>query len=359
MALGVVELQHIQVAFEDQQALKGITLEIETGEVLSIVGPNGAGKTTLLKVFAGLLKPTFGTVMFKGEDITDENRNMLRRNATLVFQKPVHFGTSVFKNVAYGLRIRGISEAVVEKRVNEALELVNLKGFEDRPARHLSGGEQRRVSLARGIALNPELLLLDEPTADLDIESSRIIENVIRMLNRERMMTLVISTHNMFQAEALSNRTAVLTHGKLQRSDRAGAVLGSELERLHDLGLVLNTFEGRAVWVNGEPSWRGLLEVHLAGGLTIEAVGTREGDVTAWIPPQDVIVSKEAILSSARNSISGKVIRIETISSTTLLTVDVGVEISAQITQRSLNRIGIKEGDSVYVTFKASSVAVY
>jgi tungstate transport system ATP-binding protein len=181
--MGIIDTQDIHVSFEDSVALCGVTLEIGSGEVFSIIGPNGSGKTTLLRLLGGLLKPTSGEIMLHGEDITDENRETLRTKATVVFQQPMHFGTSVFKNIAYGLRIRKINEDTISKKVAEALTLVGLEGFEDRQARKLSGGEQRRVAIARAVVLNPEILLLDEPTADLDVDSTRVVENILRTLN--------------------------------------------------------------------------------------------------------------------------------------------------------------------------------
>ena len=215
--MGIISLNDVHLRYDQVNALHGINLEIEKGEMLSIIGPNGAGKTSVLKLLAGLLKPTSGEVLLRGEPVTDSNRDTLRKQATVVFQKPVQFGTTVFKNVAYGLRIRELDESEVSTRVLEALQLVGLEDFQDRFARKLSGGEQRRVSLARAIVLNTDILLLDEPTADLDLESARIIEDVLIKINKERNTTIVVSTHNMFQAEAISHRTAIIhQHGVVQ-----------------------------------------------------------------------------------------------------------------------------------------------
>ncbi|MHA1933668.1 MAG: ABC transporter ATP-binding protein [Candidatus Thorarchaeota archaeon] len=356
--MGIISLNDVHLRYDQIDALRGINLEIEEGEMLSIIGPNGAGKTSVLKLLAGLLKPTSGEVLFREEPVTDSNRDTLRKEATVVFQKPVQFGTTVFKNVAYGLRIRELNESEVFRRVIEALQLVGLEDFRDRFARKLSGGEQRRVSLARAIVLNTDILLLDEPTADLDLESARIIEDVLIKINKERNTTIIVSTHNMFQAEAISHRTAIIQQGMIERIGLAREILGDEIDRLHVDGLVKNTFSGKAVLQESGSRIRHLLKVDLGNKVFIEALGSREGDVTVRFSPQDVIVSKEAIMSSARNSILGKVAEIEEINSVVFLTIDVGVEIVAQITKSSLERFEIKSGDSVYVTFKASSVIV-
>jgi tungstate transport system ATP-binding protein len=359
VALGVIEAAHLHVHLGSTHALRGVNLDVNHGEILSIVGPNGSGKTTLLKLLGGLLEETSGELKFKGRVITNENREQIRHKTTMVFQKPVHFSTSVFKNVAYGLRIRGVSEDEINRRVEEVLLFVGLENMGEKLARNLSGGEQRRVSIARALVLKPEILLLDEPTADLDFESTRIIEEILRKTNKELNTTIIVSTHNLFQAESIAHRTAILNQGQIQIVGRASSMLGLELEKMYDDGIVLNTYKGNAVWISEHTHWRGLLKVELAEDLFIEAIGTKEGDVTIWIPPQDVIVSRKTILSSARNTLKGTVQSIEETESTTLLIVDVGVEVVAQITKDSLKDFDIKIGDSVYVTFKASSVSVY
>ncbi|MFX1261251.1 MAG: ABC transporter ATP-binding protein [Promethearchaeota archaeon] len=357
--MGVIAARDLHVYLDDTHALRGVNLEVQKGEILSIVGPNGAGKTTLLRALGGLIAPSSGEVAFHDETVTDENRESLRRSATVVFQKPVHFGTSVSKNIAYGLRIRGMDETIIAKRVQETLLFVGLEGFGTRMARSLSGGEQRRVALARALVLDPEILLLDEPTADLDIDSARGVEDVLRKANTERGTTIVVSTHNMFQAETLAHRTAIIQDGMIGLIGKPNVMLGTELERLQDEGRALNTFKGKATWLSEERVWRGLLQIQLTDSVSVQAVGTHDGDVTMWISPQDVIVSKESILSSARNTLTGTVVGIDDSDSTILLTVDVGVEIAVQITQRSLNDLELGIGDTVYVTFKASSVVVF
>ncbi|MFW9803286.1 MAG: ABC transporter ATP-binding protein [Candidatus Thorarchaeota archaeon] len=357
--MGVIAARDLDVYLDDTHALKGINLEVQKGEILSIVGPNGAGKTTLLRALGGLITPSSGEVTFHDDIVTDENRESLRQNATVVFQKPVHFGTSVSKNIAYGLRIRGMDETIIAKRVQETLEFVGLEGFGTRMARSLSGGEQRRVALARALVLNPEILLLDEPTADLDIDSARAVEDVLRKANAERGTTIIISTHNMFQAETLAHRTAIIQDGTIGRIGKPNVMLGAELEKLQDEGRALNTFKGKATWLSEERAWRGLLRIQVTDSVSVQAVGTHDGEVTIWISPQDVIVSKESILSSARNTLTGTVVGIDDSDSTILLTVDVGVEIAVQITQRSLKDLELGIGDMVHVTFKASSVVVF
>jgi tungstate transport system ATP-binding protein len=357
--MGIVKLENITVDFDGIRALDDVSFTINTGEMFSIIGPNGAGKTTALRVIAGLLEQTEGALLFHDRVILEANRQDLRRQAPMVFQKPTLFNTTVFKNVAYGLRIRGVAETEVQRTVADTLDLVQLRNLQDRNARNLSGGEQRRASLAMAIALDTEMLLVDEPTAYLDNESSEIVEAVLKRLNKERATTIVMVTHNFLQAEVLANRAAILHYGSIKRVGTVSEIFRSELEGLMQDEYSSNTFSGLAR-SNGETrNEQRLLNVELGNEVVIEAIGRREGNVSVFIPPQDIIVSKEKVFSSARNSLLGKVVRIDARASTALLTVDVGVNLFVQITHTSQNRLNIDIEDEVYVTFKASSVRVF
>ncbi len=354
--MGIVQMKDVHVHFDEIHALRGITLDVREGEFLSLMGPNGSGKTTTLRVFAGLLAPTEGELLFKDTTITDENRSVLRENSTVVFQTPIHFGTSVFKNVAYGLRIRGISEREIERVVKESLALVRMEHAAERPARDLSGGEQRRVALARAIALDTDILLLDEPTADLDKESKVIVEKVLRNINKDRGTTVILSTHDVFRAKRLADRIASIDAGEIRSIGPADSVFRLELETLVDETELRNVFKGHGVIVDEDG---GILQVTLENGVVIEAVGENTGEVTITISPDDILVSKERVQSSARNCLNGRVVSIEQDKNTRVLHVDAGVPINVNITQASLDRLGIRENDQVFLTFKASSVLVY
>lgn len=354
--MGIVQMTNVHVYFDDIHALRGVNLDVNEGEFLTLMGPNGSGKTTTLRVLSGLLAPKQGELRFRNSMITDENRSILRRNATVVFQTPVHFGTTVFKNVAYGLRIRNLNEQEIERRVRKALELVRMENAADRPARNLSGGEQRRVALARAIALDTEVLLLDEPTADLDRKSKNIVERVLSEINKDRGTTIVLSTHDMFKARRLADRIAVIESGEIQRIGHTNRVFRFELETLIDSVDLRNVFKGYAVLIDDDS---GILQVTLENGVIIESVGEKTGEVTISVSPDDILVSKGRVQSSARNCLSGRVVKIESGKNTRVLLVDVGAPIYVNVTQASLDRLMIREGDQVFLTFKASSVLTY
>lgn len=357
--MGIIELHDVNVRFGDVRALNQSNISIEEGDMCSIIGPNGAGKTTALRVMAGLLEPTSGTVLFHGKAISGPDLFRLRRASTLVFQKPVVFSTSVFKNVAYGLRIRGIDEDTIRKRVRQALEVVEMQDLSNRFARNLSGGEQRRVSLAMGMVTNPQLLLLDEPTTYLDAENREIVERVLRKLNEEQGMTIVVSTHNMLQAESLSHRAIILQNGRIQQIGMTREILRQKLEHLVLEDTTSNLFRGVAEELGSKSTGRRLVRVVIGESVSFEAISDRSGDVTVHIPPEDIMVSHQPILSSARNTMKGTISEIQQEDAVAFLTVDVGVPLKAQITRNSLDTLQISIGQEVVVTFKASSVDVY
>ncbi|MBI4216727.1 MAG: phosphate ABC transporter ATP-binding protein [Chloroflexi bacterium] len=191
------------------------SLEVKRGEVLGIMGPSGAGKSTLSRLLAFLEAPTAGAIYFHGLRLNGALRPTLeeRRRVTMVFQEPVLLNTSVQANVAYGLKLRG--ERHAEERIGQALSRVGLLPLAKAAARTLSSGEAQRVALARALVLEPQVLFLDEPTANLDPYNVGLIEELIAALNRERGTTMVLVTHNVFQAHRLAHRVAFMLEGRI------------------------------------------------------------------------------------------------------------------------------------------------
>jgi tungstate transport system ATP-binding protein len=190
-------------------------LDIRRGEIFALVGPSGAGKSTLLRLLNFLEPPTSGSIQFLDTPFGpyQEMSLELRRRVTTVFQRPVLLNRSVWDNVSYGLRLRGQRNA--NRQISSTLQQVGLGDLADQRARTLSGGEAQRVALARAMVLQPEALLLDEPTANLDPYNVGLIEEIVRAQNREHGTTLVLVTHNVFQARRLAQRVALMLEGRL------------------------------------------------------------------------------------------------------------------------------------------------
>jgi len=217
----LIRTEKLYMKFGEKEVLRNIDLTIQRGEIFALIGPSGAGKTTLLRILNLFEKPTGGSLVFEGmrEETPHEgtphlNAGNIKRRMSLLFQIPAVFNTSVFDNVAYGLKVRGIDRRTIEEKVSDALNIVGLEGKEKQKARTLSGGEAQRMAFARAIVYEPEILLLDEPTTNLDPANVAKIEEIIRRIH-ERGTTIVIATHNIPQVKRIAERVGILLNGEL------------------------------------------------------------------------------------------------------------------------------------------------
>ncbi len=347
----LIELMDVTRCYGEITALDDVSLRVEEKEIFTVVGPNGSGKTTLLRIMASIDKPTSGETFLEGQKINDRNRIQARRKSTMVFQKTALFNTTVYKNVAYGLKLRGYSRREIDEKVEEILSVVKLRGYEKRPAKKLSGGEKQRVSLARALVLNTKLLLLDEPTANLDPKNVSIIEETISRANREFDTTVVMATHNMFQAETLTNRVAVLLGGKIAHIGTPQEVLRGPSINLRSFARLENVFSG-----NSKILKEGTSVIDVDDGLEIEAALRKSGKVTVFVRPEDIIVSKKTMPSSARNVFKGKIVEASDFGAVVKLRILAGKDFVVQITKRSFVEMQLNVGSPVFLTFKASSV---
>jgi tungstate transport system ATP-binding protein len=215
MAAGppVYRLDGVRQAYAGRTVLDIEQLEVREGEVLGLVGPSGAGKSTLLRLLNFLESPASGRLLYREMACQGSATALeVRRQVTSVFQRPVLQRASVWSNVCYGLRLRGLQP---DGQVGAILRTVGLEELTRAPARQLSGGEMQRVALARALVIHPRVLLLDEPTANLDPYNVSLIEQIIRSENAERGTTVILVTHNVFQAHRLAHRTGLLLAGRL------------------------------------------------------------------------------------------------------------------------------------------------
>ena len=200
-------------------------LTVAEGETLALLGPNGAGKSTLLRCLALLERPSTGTILLGGVPLAWAGAVAFRRRTALLLQEPVLFDTTVYENAAAGLRLRGVRRAVERHRVDEWLERLGISHLRDRAARTLSGGEARRVSLARAMVLEPEILFLDEPCAGLDAPARAGFVRELAAVLEARRTTTVLVTHDRAEARALADRVAVLIEGAISEIGQATSVL--------------------------------------------------------------------------------------------------------------------------------------
>ena len=299
-------------------------------------------------------KPTSGEIYFEGRRVTDNKDALqMRTESTMVFQKTAVFNATVYNNVAYGLKIRRTPKSKISEEVSDALRLVRLEGFEKRHAKEISGGEQQRVAIARALVLKTKLILLDEPTANLDPKNASIIEEIITTVNRELRTTIVMATHNIFQAKKLPQRVALLTDGRINEVGTATDIFGSLSKTLTSFAILENTFEGTA-----KPTVNETTLVDVGKDMQIESTAKARGKVSVFISPKDIILSKRRFVSSARNIFKGRIAEISDTDSVVRLKVDVGKPFIVQITKRSFDEMKINLGTEVFLTFKASSVQI-
>jgi tungstate transport system ATP-binding protein len=208
-----VGLQFLDVkkSYRSIKALDSISLDMHGGKIVVFLGVNGAGKTTLMRIIAGLETSDGGKILFNGDQVDGA---ALRQVSTLVFQKTAMFSMNVYDNLAYGLKLRKVPKEEIAKRIPEVLQAVRLSGFENRHAKKLSGGEQQRIALARAFLLDSKVLLLDEPTANLDPNSALIIEKAI-LSRKSDDKIIVMATHNLSQAKRMADEIIHIYNGKV------------------------------------------------------------------------------------------------------------------------------------------------
>ncbi len=356
----MIRIEKLTRRFGANVPVKEIDLEIRTGEIFTFIGPSGSGKTTLIRLIDLLEWPTSGRIFFDGQDTSaPENvRLAIRRRMGMVFQKPAVLNTTVAKNVAYGLRFRGVPDTEAQRRVHAALDLVSLPHFSDRRAVTLSGGEMQRVALARAMVTEPEVLLLDEPTANLDPVSSDLIEDLILRINKKFGTTMIMSTHDMIQGQRLADRIGVIMDGRLVQTGTAAEIFyqpgGKAIARFVGIdaitgGIVKENREGHAVISVGDNCFEALT-----------ALGKGQ-QVSLYIRPEEVTLTPEngeQPRSSVRNRLSGRITRIQPYGPFVRVSVDCGFTLNAMITRRSCSELGLSPGIRVIAGIKATAIHV-
>jgi molybdopterin-binding protein len=351
----IIEVKDLLVRRDGQIVLEVDHLAVQEGEVLAVIGPNGAGKSTLMLSIARLLKPDRGQITFRGQIVKEQEALAFRRKIGLVLQEPLLLDASVFDNVAAGLRYRRLPRNLIEKRVGEWLGLLNIAHLKKRPARKLSGGEAQRVSLARAFALQPEVLLLDEPFSALDAPThTRLLEDLQGLLAATSITTVFI-THDLDEALLLGHRVAVLLEGALRQSGPLEEVFTAPADQ--DVA----AFVGVETIIPGRVAFSrdGLVYVD-AHGITLDAVGAVQvgRQVFFCLRPEDVTLwpRNGSPTSSARNRIRGRITRMSPQGPLVHVVVDCGFPLAALITRASANEMELAENSEVVAAFKASAV---
>ncbi len=212
-----LELQNLIINYGKTPVVRDLSLSINNGEIVALLGPSGAGKTTILKAIAGLLQPVSGKILIN--NIPVNHLPAEKRDAVLIFQKPLLFPfLNVAQNIGFGLKMQQITGIKAKKKIGEILEITELTGLQDRKTHQLSGGQQQRVALARGLVLEPSIMLLDEPLSNLDAELRRQMRELLQTVQKQTGITMLFVTHDQSEALAISDRVCLLLDGSLRQT---------------------------------------------------------------------------------------------------------------------------------------------
>ncbi|BDG02062.1 ABC transporter ATP-binding protein [Anaeromyxobacter oryzae] len=354
----VVELRGVKVERGGVGVLDVPSFQLREREFVSLIGPNGSGKTTLLLSMLALLDRAAGQVLYRGAEIgAGRDAVEARRRMAMVLQEPLLFDTTVQDNVASGLRLRGLGRRETRRRVAEYLERFRLSDLAQRSARKLSGGEARRVNLARALAVEPEVVFLDEPFTSLDLPTRQSITGDLERTIRDAGMAAILVTHDQTEALRLSDRILVMDGGRIVQSDVPSVVMNDPVNAFVASCLGMETI------VEGVVRRRDGWEMGIAvGAQEIVAVGEGSlGDrVYCCIRPENVIidVADPRLTSSVRNAFPARIVGVVSMGPHLEVKLDCGFPLVAHVTRESLAALALAEGKDVFASFKATAIHV-
>lgn len=324
------QLNKIKVFHQQQCSLDIPQLTIEADHCIALLGDNGAGKSTLLNLLAYLNRPSEGELQLMGHTIKSGLSSAQRQTIGYVDQQPFLLSGSISDNIALALKLQGIPAAQRPQRIDNALQQVNLNHLASQSANTLSGGELKRAAIARAIAHDPQILLLDEPFSHLDQSHIQQLELIIENLAAQTGKTVIFSTHDRLQGAALADITINLIQGKITKSP------------------LLNVFHGQ---LNDK--------TFNTGKLSIQTTGQQKKANHVAIDPHEIIISTEVLDSSMRNHFSGRLTTISEEAGTIHLTIDCQERFYAIISPESLQILGLSIGDKLCLSFKSTAVSLF
>lgn len=359
----VLELHDVAVTYDGRTVLDVPQMTVRRGEILTLLGGNGSGKTTLLRLLGLLVRPARGLLLFGGEEVDFGNSRRLlelRRRMASVMQQPLLCRMSVRRNVALGLRFRGLPKPETERCVDAWLKRLSIAHLGGRPASKLSGGEAQRTSLARAMVLDPEILFLDEPFGSLDAPTRQSLLQEFQAVLAESGVTAVFATHDRGEALGLGGRVAVLMRGRIAQVGSAERVFGcpEEVEVARFVGIE-TLIPGR---VTGQAS--GLVQID-CGEIRLEAEGDSEADsvgdsvvgeeVYVAVRPEeiDLRAGGSPALDDSCNVISGRVTKTVPAETHYRVEIDCGVPVVAVVSRATFREMPFQAGQRVQATFAA------
>lgn len=351
----VIEAHGIRKVYGTLEVLHDVDLSVSEGEILALIGPSGSGKSTLLRLL-DLIEPASGGELsvFGIDTVAERGRWLdLRRRMGMLFQRPIVFNSSVYDNVAMGLRYRRAPSGDIDRKVKEALEAVGLSRYIKSRATYFSGGEQQRVALSRVLVTEPEILFLDEPTANLDPGSTATIERIVTGLNRETGMTVIISTHDLAQGQRLAHRVGVMIEGTIAQTGPSHEIFREPKDRrIARFVGVQNIIPGRVV-----AQREGFTVVEAKGKEILSATPPPSDEVEMIVRGEDISLHRRKPgHDEAENVFPATVTAIDPTAPFVNVTIHCGCDIVALVTARRAEALDLREGMEVWVSLQAKAV---
>lgn len=362
MADKILEIRNLKKHFSTGFLLNVDYLYTYENDIFTLIGSNGSGKSTLIYLINLLLSADSGSIVFDGEEILDKkiNQQKIREKMAVVFQEPMLFNTSVYNNLLLGLKLRKIRFEEYKENLDFLIEKLKLKNLLSRSPKTLSGGEQQKVCLARALLLNPKILLLDEPLANIDQETREEFRGVFFEILKQKGTTTFYITHDRNEAMIISDFVGVIENGILQQIGPMEEVFRRPVNER------VAKFVGIETLISGIVSnvQNGVVKVNVGDNTSIYAVG--EGingkKVTVSIRPEDVIIignSEETTSLSTLNIFKGKIKEIKNVGLFKKLDIDCGFSLAAYVTDASINRLGLRIDSEIFAAVKASAIHIF
>ncbi|MCJ7665251.1 MAG: ABC transporter ATP-binding protein [Actinobacteria bacterium] len=361
----IIEIKGLEKKYSSKFSLSVDGLYLKRNKILTIIGPNGSGKSTLIRLLDLLEKPDSGVIFFNGKNILDKktDRAAVRKKIAVVFQEPLLFNTSVYSNIIMGLKFRKIALNKVRDRLEYFTEKLKIGDILGRSVKNLSGGEKQRVSLARALILDPQLLLLDEPLANIDQQSRESLRSDLFEVLKRYGKSIIYVTHDRNEAMILADYMAVMNEGRIEQFAPREEVFRKPANEFIAKFVGIETLiEGTVVRCSQNvaeveiSNGKGKQIIHIVGN---PAKGKR---VTLAIRPEDVILYRMNIppgKSSAMNLFEGKITGIRNTGMLKKIEMDCGFDLISFVTQNSIERLGLDIGKTITAGIKASSIHMF
>ena len=364
----MIELEAVSKSFGEKKVLQNLNLEAERNEILTLLGPNGCGKTTLLNIISGLARPDEGNIYIDGQLINGKKGTKKvyvkpsERKVGYVFQTVALFPhMRIRDNVAYGLKTMHLSKQEVRKRAETLLDFVGLCEYANFYPNQLSGGQKQRIALARSLATEPNVLLLDEPVSAVDTQLRDSFRQELKDYLQALKITTVYVTHNLTEAFIMSDRIAVMGNGRIEQIGKPAEIFDKPATKYVADFLGLNVFAGKALHVN-----EGLLEINI-GNVQILAPAAPNLDgrpVVVTLKPENALLSltpsvDPTLKSGSHNSLKGTIVDAVQMRSTVQVAVDVGFRAKCRVLTSVFRQLNLQVGQEVYFQFRADDLNVF